>query len=377
MLTGPVQKLVRPAALSREVAAGASAQPIAGRLAGRGDRTGYGEFTCQRASAIPLPSTALRIRQGQACRCKVRQRKWPAGRRAGDGDSHPRRPGGLRGAGCPDKLVPGWKTFRVAADKQAPGLLIGPVSALAKMCTEDLAAGVPGVQGQRPPPGDATADEQWVRGCEAGYHQDYPDQLVEYGMMFGSGTQACAGACGARWYAAGKSLSDAAGEMVGFSSGSGGARSAAANWCADIMFPARADSWPAAISAQLQANMPPEGPATLEWEKGCEAAFNVGTAAQGAQATRAAKPSAAAQPPAPAKQTPAPAPTTAASMSSADYQGLYQNAYQETTDDHHSGQTPATYKESDSEFCLTTIEPSLGSEDPVYAGCMAALSAQH
>ncbi len=76
--------------------------------------------------------------------------------------------------------------------------------------------------------------------------------------------------------------------------------------------------------------------------------------------------------PAPVTPTPVATPT----MSSAEYQGLYQEAYNQTTTDYRDGQTPAIYNESDSEFCMTTIEPSLGNEEPIYAGCMAALSAQ-
>lgn len=80
-------------------------------------------------------------------------------------------------------------------------------------------------------------------------------------------------------------------------------------------------------------------------------------------------------------QTPAPVetettPTAPATMSSTDYQGLYKEAYQETATDYQGGQTPAAYHESDSQFCMTTIEGSLGNEEPIYAGCMAALSAQ-
>ena len=92
-----------------------------------------------------------------------------------------------------------------------------------------------------------------------------------------------------------------------------------------------------------------------------------------------------------ATETPTSATTTpavAATMSAADYQASYQEAYKETTVDYRVGQTPAVYGESDSQFCITTIEKgSLGypdiptslvgtSDDPYYAGCMAALSAQ-
>lgn len=91
-----------------------------------------------------------------------------------------------------------------------------------------------------------------------------------------------------------------------------------------------------------------------------------------------------------AAETPAPVtttPATAATMDPANYKGWYQEAYEETAADYQDGQTPAIYDESDSQFCMTTIEPSLNdgnvpaslagtSGDPFYAGCMAALNAQ-
>jgi hypothetical protein len=85
--------------------------------------------------------------------------------------------------------------------------------------------------------------------------------------------------------------------------------------------------------------------------------------------------------------TPTPAtttPTAASTTSAADYQASYQEAYNMTTEDYRMGQTPAIYHESDSQFCMTTVEASLGyqytptgsADDPYYAGCMAALRAQ-
>lgn len=87
-----------------------------------------------------------------------------------------------------------------------------------------------------------------------------------------------------------------------------------------------------------------------------------------------------------ATEAPTPATTTpaaAVTMSAADYQASYQEAYNMTAEDYRVGQTPATYHESYSQFCVTTIEASLDypytpagtSGDPFHAGCMAALRA--
>jgi hypothetical protein len=96
-------------------------------------------------------------------------------------------------------------------------------------------------------------------------------------------------------------------------------------------------------------------------------------------------PSATATPTGTATPTPATAtPAAAATMSAADYQASYHEAYNMTAEDYRMGQTPAIYHESYSQFCMTTIEASLSypytpagtSGDPFYAGCMAALRAQ-
>jgi hypothetical protein len=87
--------------------------------------------------------------------------------------------------------------------------------------------------------------------------------------------------------------------------------------------------------------------------------------------------------PTPAITTTEPAPT----VDPADFNGWYKESYNQTATDYRDGQTPAIYHESDSKFCMSTIEPSLNqgevpaslegtSRDPFYAGCMAALSAQ-
>jgi hypothetical protein len=55
--------------------------------------------------------------------------------------------------------------------------------------------------------------------------------------------------------------------------------------------------------------------------------------------------------------------------------------------DYRDGQTPAIYDESDSQFCVSTIDASMNSGDvpaslvgtsgdPFYKGCMAALKVQ-
>jgi len=250
--------------------------------------------------------------------------------------------------------------------------LIGPVSALAKVCAEYLDAATPAVPGQRPSATDAAADRQWLRGCEAGYYQDHPHQLVEDGIMYAPGTQPCTGQCPSNWYAAGKAIALSA-SAAGLSFSSGDTPESAFAWCADLLV----QPLPASIETLIQGNIPAAGPKTVEWAKGCEAGYN---------AAQNALPSAA-----PAEtETPAPAATTpaaAATMNSTNHQALYQEAYEETATDYRDGQTPAVYNESDSQFCMTTIEPSLGdgnvpaslvrtSGDPVYAGCMAALSAQ-
>ena len=267
------------------------------------------------------------------------------------------------------------KAFAVADDQKDPGWLIGPVSGLAKVCTEYLDAATPAVPGQRPSANDAAADQQWLRGCEAGYYQDHPHQVVEFGMMYAPGTQPCTGVCPSNWYAAGKTVALAASPYL--SPSSADTAGSAATWCADLLFPEPGQSMPASTEAVIQANIPGSGPETVEWSKGCEAGYN---AAQNAQPSAAP---AEAETPAPTATTPA----VAATVDPADYKGWYQEAYDETTTDYRDGQTPAVYNESDSQFCLTTIEASLGagnipsslagtSGDPYYEGCMAALSGQ-
>jgi hypothetical protein len=272
------------------------------------------------------------------------------------------------------------KAFAVADDQKDPGWLIGPVSELPKVCTEYLDAATPAVPGQRPSATDASADQQWLRGCEAGYHQDHPHQVVEFGIMYARGTRPCTGVCPTNWYDAGKAVALAASTSSDpyLSPRSSGTPESAATWCADLLFPEPDQPLPASVEALTQGDLPASGPEAVEWYKGCEAEYN---------AAQNAAPSAA-----PAEtETPAPAATTpavAATVDPADYKGWYQEAYDETTTDYRDGQTPAIYHESDSQFCMTTIEPSFPvagnvpaslvgtSGDPYYAGCMAALSVQ-
>jgi hypothetical protein len=277
---------------------------------------------------------------------------------------------GRGGHATPESWYAAGKAFGVAVDQKDSTVLIGPVSTLAKVCTEYLDAATPVVPGQRPSATDQAADRQWLRGCEAGYYQDHPHELVEDGMMYPPGTRPCTAQCASNWYAAGKAVALAASTSSDpyLSPSSGGTPESAETWCADLLFPDPGQPLPASIEALIQANTPAPGPEAVEWGNGCEAGYN---AAQNA-----------AQSPAPVEtETPAPVetettPTAAATMNSTDYQALYKEAYQETATDYQDGQTPAVYHESDSEFCKATIETSLGNEEPIYAGCMAALSAQ-
>ena len=303
---------------------------------------------------------------------------------------------GGHAAGTAESWYAAGKAFDVAVDQKDPGLLIGPVSGLAKVCTEYLDAATPAVPGQRPSATDAAADRQWLRGCEAGYYRDHPHQLVEDGIMYGAGTQPCTGQCPSNWYAAGKAIALAASTSPDpyLSPSSGGTPASAATWCADLLFPEPEQPLPASVEALIQGNIPAAGPETVEWAKGCEAGYN---AAQNAlpsaapAATETPAPAATETPAPAATETPPPAatetPAPAATVDPADYKAWYQEAYEETTTDYRVGQTPAVYSESDSQFCMTTIEASLGSEDipaslvgtsgdPYYAGCMAALRVQ-
>ena len=127
--------------------------------------------------------------------------------------------------------------------------LIGPVSGLAKVCTEYLDAATPAVPGQRPSANDAAADQQWLRGCEAGYYQDHPHQVVEFGMMYAPGTQPCTGVCPSNWYAAGKTVALAASPYL--SPSSADTAGSAATWCADLLFPEPGQSMPASTEAVI------------------------------------------------------------------------------------------------------------------------------
>ena len=162
------------------------------------------------------------------------------------------------------------KDFEVAWEQQDAGLLIGPTSLLTKMCTADLGAAKPG---QRPSAADKAAVQQWMQGCEAGYRQEHPDQLIQDGTMYGNGTQPCTGACSSRWYAAGKSVALAASALPGLGPDGGTSGSAASDWCADLMFDRFSQPLPVSVESQLQANMPGGGPETGYWDQGCEAAY--------------------------------------------------------------------------------------------------------
>ena len=168
------------------------------------------------------------------------------------------------------------KAFVVAADQKYPVPLIGPVSGLTKVCDEYLEETTPVVPGQRPSTADTEADRQWLRGCEAGYYQDHPHQLVENGMMYPPGTRPCTGQCASNWYAAGKAVALAASTSSGpyLSPSSGDAPESAETWCADLLFPAPGQPLPASVEALLQGSLPAAGPESVEWENGCEAEYN-------------------------------------------------------------------------------------------------------
>src|ERR1700739_3334186 len=129
------------------------------------------------------------------------------------------------------------KDFEVAKTQQGAGLVTGPTSLLTKTCTANLTAAEPS---QRPAATSnaavqQAADQQWVQGCEAGYHQDHPHQLVQDGIMWGNGAKPCTGACSSRSNAAGMSIAIAAGELPSASPDRGTSAAAAEGWCADLM----------------------------------------------------------------------------------------------------------------------------------------------
>jgi peptidylprolyl isomerase len=165
------------------------------------------------------------------------------------------------------------KNLEVAASQRDAGLLLGPVSQLAKTCTADLSAAQPG---QRPAAADKAAVKQWVGGCEAGYHQEHPHQLVQDGIMYGAGAKPCTGACQSRSQAAGKSIALSASTLPGLSPAEVSSASAASNWCADLMLNKFSQRLSASVESRLQANKPAIGPATAFWDQGCEAGYLAG-----------------------------------------------------------------------------------------------------
>jgi peptidylprolyl isomerase len=113
-----------------------------------------------------------------------------------------------------------------------------------------------------------------VQGCEAGYHQQHPDQLIEDGTMYGNGAQPCPGACKSKWTAAGKSIALSATALPGLGPADGASGSAAPSWCADLMYNRLSQPLTASLESQLKANMPSAGPATAYWDQGCEAGYD-------------------------------------------------------------------------------------------------------
>lgn len=104
--------------------------------------------------------------------------------------------GGLAYLGRPSAAARDWyaagRSAELAAVKQDTGLLTGPVSVLTQSCTATMNAAP---AGQRPASTDNAAVGQWLRGCEAAYHQDHPGQLIKNGVMYGNGTKPCTGSC--------------------------------------------------------------------------------------------------------------------------------------------------------------------------------------
>jgi FKBP-type peptidyl-prolyl cis-trans isomerase len=162
------------------------------------------------------------------------------------------------------------KAFEVAKTQRGTGLVTGPTSQLTKTCTADLSAAKPG---QRPAAADKAAAQQWMQGCEAGYHQDHPHQLVQDGIMYPNGAKPCTGACESRSNAAGESIAIAAGESPGSSPDRGTSAAAAEGWCADLMDNRLSHPLTASVEAQLKANLPAIGPATTYWDQGCELGY--------------------------------------------------------------------------------------------------------
>ena len=161
------------------------------------------------------------------------------------------------------------QNFELAAGHQGAGLVTGPVGELARACTTDLSTAP---AAQRPGATDETAVSQWVQGCEAGYRQDHPGQLVEDGVMYGDGAKPCTGACSSKWYAAGQSIALAASGQPGVAPDGDASASATSDWCADLMDDGFSQPLTGSVKSQLRANKP-AGPEAVSWDQGCAAGY--------------------------------------------------------------------------------------------------------
>jgi FKBP-type peptidyl-prolyl cis-trans isomerase len=169
---------------------------------------------------------------------------------------------------------PNWyavgKNLELASEQHDASLLVGPVSQLTKACTADLSAAKPT---QRPAATDKTAASLWMQGCQAGYRQDHPGQVIQDGTMYGKGAKPCTGTCKSKWHAAGNSLAASATELPGLAPYVGTPGSAATGWCALLMDNRLSQPLSASLESQLQANVPAYGPQTVYWNQGCEAGY--------------------------------------------------------------------------------------------------------
>ena len=162
------------------------------------------------------------------------------------------------------------KAFDRADDKlTGNALLVGSAGILAKWCRLSLNAASLPVSADRPSGRSGAAAQQWIQGCEAGYRADHPDQLVENGIMYARNTVRCTDSCESHWYAVGRALAVFASQSSGvyFPDAQGGLQ-----WCADLVFPPA--PLPANVEAQVEAHLPPGGPAYLNFDKGCIAGYN-------------------------------------------------------------------------------------------------------
>jgi FKBP-type peptidyl-prolyl cis-trans isomerase len=162
------------------------------------------------------------------------------------------------------------KNLELASAQRDASLLVGPVSQLMKVCTADLSAAKPS---QRPAATDKAAASLWEQGCQAGYHQDHPGQVIQDGTMYGKGAKPCTGACSSKWHAAGNSIAASATELPGLAPYVGTPGSAATGWCALLMDNRLSQPLSASVESQLQANVPAYGPQTVYWNQGCEAGY--------------------------------------------------------------------------------------------------------